>query len=381
MTQTRDRADFVATTVHFCRALRSRGLPVTPAETVDATATLDHIDIGDCHELHRALRIVLTSRVEELAVFDEVFEMVFKGAQGAQGAQGPQRPPGANAHDLTRTLGTPSTLSTQSTLSTLKASPHESLTLKDLATLSPTELDEITRLASRLARRLVARRSRRWRAAPRGARVDPRRTMRRSLGTGGELAELARRERKIRKTSLVVVCDVSGSMDIYARFLLQFVYALQNTFAHVESFLFATRLSRITRHLHRRQYQGAIATLAADVRDWSGGTRIGESLESLENHWSSLIDRHTILVVMSDGWETGDPARLGAVLQRLRKRAGKLIWLNPLLASPTYRPETRGMQAALPYIDVFAPLHNVESLRVLVRHLRLDRGRLFAVAS
>jgi uncharacterized protein len=117
------------------------------------------------------------------------------------------------------------------------------------------------------------------------------------------------------------------------------------------------------------------------VRDWSGGTRIGESLEALEHRWSALIDRHTILVVLSDGWETGDPARLGAVLQRLRKRAGKIIWLNPLLASPTYRPETRGMQAALPHIDVFAPLHNLESLRLLVRHLRLDRGRLLPMAS
>jgi uncharacterized protein with von Willebrand factor type A (vWA) domain len=371
------RNDLIATTVRFCRALRARGLPVTPAESIDATAALDHIDICDASELQRALRIVLTSRVEELGVFDEVFAEIWKGAAGAKGA-GRAKSAEAKPH----TLGPFSALSAPGALSAFRLpTPHESLTRRDVSTLSASELDEITRLASRLARRLVARRSRRWRAAPRGARVDPRRTLRRSLSTGGELAELARRERKIRKTSLVVVCDVSGSMDVYAQFLLQFVYALQNTFARVESFLFATRLSRITRHLHRKQYQRAIATLAADVRDWSGGTRIGESLEALEHQWSHLIDRHSILVMMSDGWETGDPARLGAVLQRLRKRAGKVIWLNPLLASPTYRPETRGMRAALPHIDVFAPLYNLESLRVLVRHLRLDRGRLIPMAS
>ena len=296
MTLTGERDDFVGTTVRFCRALRARGLPITPAETIDAAAALDHIDISDPHELHRALRIVLASRVEELAVFDEVFEEVWRGARGARSARGSQ---GANPEmsDLPS-----STSSTSSTFSLKTPSPNESLAPKDASTLSPNDLNEITRLASRLARRLVSRRSRRWRAAPRGARVDPRRTLRRSLGTGGELAELARRERKIRKTSLIVVCDVSGSMDLYARFLLQFVYALQNTFARVESFLFAIRLSRITSHLHRKQYRGAIATLAADVHDWSGGTRIGESLEALEHQWSGLIDRHSILVVMSDGW-------------------------------------------------------------------------------
>ena len=274
----------------------------------------------------------------------------------------------ANRYDLARTLSTPST---PSTLSTLKSpSSHESLASRDLASLSAHELDEIARLATRLARRLVARPSRRWRAAPRGARVDLRRTIRRSLGVGGELVQLARRERKLRKTSLVVVCDVSGSMDLYARFLLQFVYALQNSFARVETFVFATRLSRVTHRLRRQPYAGMLATLGDEVRDWSGGTRIGESLTALEAGWSALIDRRTIVVIMSDGWETGDPAQLGAVLGRLRQRAAKLIWLNPLLGSPAYRPLTGGMQAALPHLDVFAPIHNLESLRALVSHLR-----------
>ena len=277
-------------------------------------------------------------------------------------------------YELARTLSTPSTLST---LSTLKSpSSHESLASRDLASLSAHELDEIARLATRLARRLVARPSRRWRAAPRGARVDLRRTIRRSLGVGGELVQLARRERKLRKTSLVVVCDVSGSMDLYARFLLQFVYALQNSFARVETFVFATRLSRVTHRLRRQPYAGMLASLGDEVRDWSGGTRIGESLTALEAGWNALIDRRTIVVIMSDGWETGDPAQLGAVLGRLAPARGQAHSVEPVarLAGVSVR-STGGMQAALPHLDVFAPIHNLESLRALVRHLRVVRGR------
>ena len=372
MTATAERDDLIAATVRFCRALRGRGLPVTPAETIDATRALDHIDIGDRSELRRALRIVLATRVEDLALFDEVFEEVWQGARSAGGAGG------ANSADRKPNVLKAFSASSASSASSAFKNPSadESLSSRDLATLTAQELDEIARLATRLARRLVARPSRRWRAAPRGSRVDLRRTIRRSLGVGGELVELARRERKLRKTSLVVVCDVSGSMDLYARFLLQFVYALQNSFARVETFVFATRLSRVTHRLRRQPYAGMLATLGDEVRDWSGGTRIGESLTALEAGWSALVDRRTIMVIMSDGWETGDPAQLGAVLGRLRQRAAKLIWLNPLLGSPAYRPLTGGMQAALPHLNVFAPIHNLESLRALVSHLRLvGRGR------
>jgi hypothetical protein len=377
MTAIQERDDLVAATVRFCRALRARGLPVTPAETIDAVTALDHIDITDRGELHRALRIVLVSRVEDLQIFDDVFDATWGAGRSALRAAPGRAPrpahpagPHSSLHRWARALGTE-----EEPVAMKAPSAHEALGAKDLRTLAADELDEIARLAARLARRLVARPSRRWRAAFRGSRVDPRRTMRRSLGAGGELVELARRERKIRKTSLVVLCDVSASMDLYARFFLQFVYALQNSFGRVESFVFATRLSRVTRHLRRQPYRGALVTLGEDVRDWSGGTRIGESLTTLETEWSALIDPRTIVVVMSDGWETGDSEQLSAVLARLRARAGKLVWLNPLLGSPTYRPLTGGMQAALPHIDVFAPMHNLESLRALVRHLRLGQSR------
>ena len=195
--------------------------------------------------------------------------------------------------------------------------------------------------------------------------------MRRSLKSGGDVVALTFRERRRRKTKLVVLCDVSGSMDLYSRFLLQFIYALQNCFARVETFVFSTRLSRVTDQLRRRPYAAALRQLSADVHDWSGGTRIGDCLAAFAAGWPRLVDRRTIVVVVSDGWDAGEPGVVATALASLRERAGRVVWLNPLLGSPAYRPETRGMAAALPHLDVFAPVHNLTSLRALARHLVL----------
>jgi uncharacterized protein with von Willebrand factor type A (vWA) domain len=160
-------------------------------------------------------------------------------------------------------------------------------------------------------------------------------------------------------------------MDIYSRLLLQFVYGLQNTFARVESFVFATSLSRITGELKNKTYQRALDRLSANVYGWSGGTRIGASLATFNAQWLRRIDKRTIVIILSDGWDTGEPGQLAAALSLLQARAGRLIWLNPLLGNATYQPATRGMQAALPFISVFAPAHDLPSLRALEPHLVL----------
>ena len=167
--------------------------------------------------------------------------------------------------------------------------------------------------------------------------------------------ELSFRRRKPRKTRLVVISDVSGSMDIYSRILLQFVYGLQNSFARVETFVFSTSLERITAHLKRKNYRQALQLLSRNVRGWSGGTLIGASLAAFNSAWLKLIDKRTIVIIMSDGWDTGEPAELAPALAELKRRAGRLIWLNPLLGNSTYQPLVRGMQAALPFIDVHRP--------------------------
>jgi uncharacterized protein with von Willebrand factor type A (vWA) domain len=160
-------------------------------------------------------------------------------------------------------------------------------------------------------------------------------------------------------------------MDIYSRLLLQFIYGLQNSFAKVESFVFATSLSRITGELKNKTYQRALDRLAANVHGWSGGTRIGASLVAFNDRWLHRIDKRTVILILSDGWDTGEPEQLAASLAELKRRAGRIIWLNPLLGSDEYAPLTRGMQAALPFINVFAPAHDLASLRALEPHLSL----------
>jgi hypothetical protein len=251
------------------------------------------------------------------------------------------------------------------------ASDTESSAAKDFSAFSNHELEEISRIARRIVRRLARKRSRRWRPVKRGPRVNLRRSLRLSLKTGGELIDLGFKERRPKRTKLVVICDVSGSMDIYSRLLLQFVYGLQNSFAKVESFVFATSLSRITGELKNKTYQRALDRLSANVRGWSGGTRIGASLATFNAQWLRRVDKQTVVIILSDGWDTGEPEQLAHALAQLRQRAGRLIWLNPLLGSSTYQPVTRGMQAAMPFINVFAPAHDLASLRALEPHLVL----------
>jgi len=253
-------------------------------------------------------------------------------------------------------------------------SPAELRARKDFSAFSADDLDAISELILLIARRIATRLSRRMRSAKRGTLVDLRRTMRRSLQFGGDPVQLLWRRRKIRKAKLVLLCDVSGSMDIYSRFLVQFIYALQDAVGRVESFLFSTSLTRVTDALDQRDIRRALAEASRRVPDWSGGTKIGASLRTFNEIWGRrLLDPRTIVVICSDGWDTGDLEILVGAMRDLRARAGKVIWLNPLLGSPGYEPVTQGMSAALPFVDVFASAHNINSLRELERHLRGPR--------
>jgi len=372
-------------TVMFCRSLRERGVAATPAEAVDAARTLNLIDLDDRRETFLSLRSVLTSRVEDFEIFAELFEEFWRGlghsAQPQNIAQrearlgaNPQKRPASldfSRKGLAFFLDNWATSSNDAEQINIPAASNiESSAEKDFSLFGADELEEIARLARRIVRKLASKPSRRWKPVRRGSRVDLRRSFRESLRTGGEFVELSFKQRKPKKTRLVVLCDVSGSMDLYTRLLLQFVHALQNSLARVETFVFSTSLERITGRLKNKDYERALESLG-ETRGWSGGTLIGPSLAAFVSGWPNFVDRRTIVIILSDGWDTGEPEELAASLARLKRRAGKLIWLNPLLASHEYRPLTRGMQAALPHLDLFAPLHNLESLRALERHLAL----------
>jgi len=368
--------------VRFCRELRAHGLSVTPAEVVTAVTTLEVIDTVDRDEVFLSLRSVLTSSVDDFPIFEELFKSFWRDSPPAlveretlsnsaarRETNSPRKQPGGLAFFL-QNWGSSFSAGAQ-TVKVPGASDTDSTARKDFSEFTNEELEEVSRLARRMVRRLARKPSRRWRPVKRGHRVNLRRSLRLSLKTGGELIDLTYNERRPKRTKLVVICDVSGSMDIYSRLLLQFVYGLQNSFAKVESFVFATSLTRITAELKNKTYKRALDRLSANTRGWSGGTRIGASLAMFNNQWLRRIDKRTIIIILSDGWDTGEPEQLAAALAELTRRSGRLIWLNPLLGSASYQPVTQGMQAALPFISVFAPAHDLASLRALEPHLFL----------
>jgi uncharacterized protein len=370
----------------FAALLRAQSLPVTVIQVLDAVRALDHLDISDRDELYLGLRTVFVSRPEEAPIFDRAFHAFWRvGGSDEQGIPGLLAPSvGADAEELAIPGGAGQKRETLALdtwgdddggddegepLGVPAVSDQESLVGQDFATFAPDQLDEVLRLTIQIARRLARRISRRRRPVRRRGRVDLRRTLRANL-TRADLIELRFRARKRKKTKLVLLCDVSGSMDLYSRFLLQFLFAVQNVFRRVETFTFSTRLTRITEHLRSRSYRQVLRRLG-EVRDWSGGTRIGESLAEFNREWGRLVDRRTIVIVLSDGWDTGDPEVLATELLRIKRRAARVIWLNPLLGNPSYEPLTRGMAAALPLVDHFAPAHNLASLRDLAQRLTL----------
>jgi uncharacterized protein len=217
-------------------------------------------------------------------------------------------------------------------------------------------------MSQRLSRRLTI--------SQRPTRIDLRRSIRRNINRGGEPFVLAYKGKKPRKNKLVILLDISGSMNFYSLFLVRFAYALQACFDRVHTYLFSTNVVEISDLLRTRNLPEALRKLSQRAAGWSGGTRIGESLRQFNHSYGrKLLSRDTIFIILSDGWDTGAPELLASQLRKTKARVQKILWLNPLLGLKDYQPLTRGMAAALPYVDVFAPAHNLESLLALEKHL------------
>jgi len=367
--------------IDFCRVLREREMLVTPSEVIDAIKTADIVDLSDRQEFKTALRSVLTARPEDIPLHDATFDEFWRtrlaerveehaedGVAGedpeAQGEELPQPQAAegdeAEADDDEEGLDMP------------LYSPVEVLAGRDFSSFVPDEMQDIARAILLVARRLATRESRRYRSTQRGHAIDLRRTMRRNIKYGGTVVELAKKKRKIRKPKIVLICDVSRSMDTYSKFLLQFIYALQNTLGRVESFVFSTRLTRVTEYFRASDIYTALDRIAREVPDWSGGTRIGESLKVFNHDWAlRMVNQHTIVLIMSDGLDTGDASVLEYEMEQIQRRAARVIWLNPLLGNEDYRPLARGMSAALPHVNLFASAHNLASLQALGKYLAL----------
>ena len=373
--------------VGFGRYLRSRGLPVGTGRILSFCRAASVLDLLDPMDLRLAARTTLTSRREDFGLVDDAFDEYFGSGRGDRipdlvepmsGVTARESPAGVVSLEervVAASRWSPGTASEEpegESAIRIVASDAERLRTKDFAELSEEERRRTHARLRRLALAPPSRPSRRYRPAGRGERFDLRRTLRRSLRTEGVPFHRAWKKRRTRRRPLVLVLDVSGSMAPYGRPLVEFAHAAAVAGRRVEVFCFGTRLTRITRAVKTRDPQQALAAVGSLVVDWEGGTRIGDSLKELLDRWSARTAlRGSVVVLCSDGLERGDPAVLAAQMARLSRLAHRVLWLNPLKGSPRYEPLARGMAASLPFVDVFLPGHNLESLEDLAAALAL----------
>jgi len=356
--------------VTFGRVLREAGLEVGPGRLGDALTGLDRVDLTRQDDVYWTLRQTLVSRHEDLDAFDRAFRAWFLRAPTAP----LRREAGGETVRLVRRdsgqRSRPDERGGDGDEKALGYSPDELLRDKDFATLSSDEFALVSKLMAELAASRPKRRSRRLRGDSRGRQLDMRRLVRASLATGGDAVERATRDRIRVPRKLVVICDVSGSMEAYSRALVLFLHALVGSGRGVEAFAFGTRLTRLTPDLRGRDPELALAEAARRVVDWSGGTRIGASLKAFNDEWGRrALTRGAVVLIVSDGWEREDASLVGTEMARLARQAYAVVWVNPLKGHPDYQPLAAGMRAALPSIDRFLAGHNLASLEELAEIL------------
>ncbi len=386
-------ATFVANALLFSRALRGRGIPTDLGAVVDFVRALTIVDIGDRTQVHAAGSAVFVRRRDDLPVYDEVFDLFWRRHElrvepPPDESAGP-RPPDARDRDHATVESRPEVHAGRPDRSARRAEPvgdeeaptgeaavvtprawsaEEALRHREFDRMTAAELRDAERLIGMLRPRLETRRTRRQELHPHGARLAPRAMLRRNLASGGDLVDWVWRRPRRRPRSIVVICDVSGSMERHSRLLLRFVHALfRSPGVRAEAFVFGTHLTRVTRELRGRDPDRALARVSDAVTDWSGGTRIGESLRTFNLRWARRALRTSgVVVVVSDGWDRGDPAIVRSEAARLQRGCHRLVWLDPLAgADATYRPLAAGMAAAFPSIDDLLPMRDVTSLERL----------------
>lgn len=352
-----------------------------PRRLTDATRALGYVDLTQQNDFRSALRSVFVSRKEDIPTFEAAFDIfwappdprVTAGMIPGRSRSLPLSPERAKAWAAALGMNRSALDREQETrdyaASSSGYSAEELLRHKDFDAMTWQETEQVRRLLAQSPWRVAERRTRRLRPAHAG-RIDLRRSARHAIRSSGELMRLFHRRPQVRRRPVVLICDVSGSMERYSRLLMIFAHAISRR-EDLEAFVFSTRLTRITRLLRQRDLDRALDSVSKGVHDFSGGTRIGDALGDFNRRWARRVLGHgAVVIIVSDGWDRGDPEHLTAELKHLRRSAHRLIWLNPLLGSEGYQPLTRGMAAALPHCDDFLAAHNVQALE--------DLGRLLA---
>lgn len=369
---------FTDNLVHFARYLRTRGLPVTSDTAADLLRAALTVGLDNRDDAYHALRAVTITRPDHQPVFSEAWDLFFGSGRSRRipkldtiEFQTWRRNPTLRVIAPTSTVAGDEGIAEPKELTEqMGGSYAERLARQDFGELTAEEQEEIRRIMARMIWQPADTVSRRWRPARTGARPDLRRTLRNLVGSESDLVPLAFSSPRPRRRPLLVLADVSGSMERYVEMLLYFIHAARGRLGRLEAFVFATHLTRITRQVKHRDPRIALSQISAAVGDWSGGTRIGESLEAFNRDWSRRVVRGgPVALIISDGWDRGDPDLLRAQMGIFHRSVHRVIWLNPLAGRPGFAPETRGMQAALPFVDDFLPAANLRDLREVIRVL------------
>lgn len=348
-------------------------MTVTPDQVGDMARSLLLVDPAERDQVHAALESLSVTDPSQREAFDEEFRRFFSMWSPEESPDDHSRL--AQVTGVNPVIDRPGGRTRGEALSEAGASAMERLAHRDFADLDRDEAEKARRLVMTMLWQPSDFRTRRWVAAPRGRRPDLRRTFKRAVGPEGELMRITLRERRLRQRPLIVIADISGSMAGYSEMFLVFAHAALRRLDRVEVFTFSTGLTRITDDLRRRDLGSALIGVSNTVQDWSGGTRIGEAIATWNRDWSRRLARGgPVALILSDGWDTGEPRLLAREMGRLARSVHRVIWLNPLAGRRDYSPATRGMRAALPYVDQLLPAASVADLRDVVRLLESIAG-------
>lgn len=369
---------FLDNIILFVQMLRQAGIPVSTEQTMAFAQALNMINVGEREQVYHAARCLLLNRYENLRLFDTIFNRFWRLPRAEQQSR-LQPAPLAPRHERPKPFtivnymaykARPGDREIEITDKSHTFSNVEIIQRKEFSQMTPEELATIKQMIQAMRWQMSLRQTRRRIPDKQGSTMHLRRVLQSATKYGGVPLKLAWQSRKVKERPFVLIADISGSMEKQARLLLQFFYSISHSFKEVETFVFGTRLTRITGALKLKNIDRAVDEAARNVVDWAGGTRIGESLHVFNQQWSRrVLRRGAIVLIISDGWERGDVAQLKKEMAYLQRRCHRLIWLNPLLGKDDYRPLVEGMAAALPHIDDFLPIHNMQSLQELAEHL------------
>jgi uncharacterized protein with von Willebrand factor type A (vWA) domain len=366
----------------FGRLCKGLGMDVNPERLMDAAHALDYVGLARRSDVYHALRAVIVTKQRDIDLFDEAFrEFWRRPSEGyttldlrSMGEQRHKRktqflpPLGSDSDDADekdKPAVDPTLLAIVPTYSEQTA-----LRTKDFAQMTGEELDTAKAIVAQLPHTLGLRRTRRYQPG-KGTLLDARRAFRQNIRYAGEPIEQPTRTRRWKPRPLVLICDISGSMERYTRILLHFAHTLANNLYQVESFVYSTSLTHITHPVRQKSVDIALRQVGQHVRDWGGGTKTGDALRAFNYQWARrVLGRGAVVILITDGWDRGDSVMLQVETARLQRSCHRLIWLNPLLGAPEYEPLTRGSQAMLPFVDDFLPVHNLASLEMIVLELR-----------